>query len=109
MKLSSEEVMNVLSCVDRQTTQKSIAEEVGYSVGKVNFILKALVDKGLIKVSNFVNSTSKKNYVYLLTEEGIKEKITLTERFIERKKREYDTLVAQLEEDKKKWGGLLSE
>ena len=66
-------------------------------MGKVNYILKALIKKGLIKIENFSNSENKKNYKYLLTEQGIKEKIALTEKFIERKKREYEELQDELE------------
>ena len=81
-------------------SQPSLAKELGYSVGKVNYILKALIEKGLIKSQNFVNSKSKKNYKYLLTEAGIKEKIALTEKFVERKKAEYEELRHELEQYK---------
>ena len=94
---NEEEVLKILSLTDKVVTQKSIAQEIGYSLGKVNYILKALVDKGLIKVENFANSTQKKNYKYLLTKQGIEEKIKLTEKFIERKKREYEELQSELE------------
>jgi len=79
------------------TTQKSIAKELGYSVGKVNYVIKALADKGLLKIENFYNNKNKLQYKYLLTEEGIKEKISLTEKFIKRKKEEYEMLVEDLE------------
>lgn len=79
------------------TTQKSIAKELGYSVGKINYVIKALTDKGLLKIENFYNNKNKLQYKYLLTEEGIKEKITLTEKFIKRKKEEYEMLVEDLE------------
>ena len=78
-------------------TQKSLADNLGYSVGKINYILKALISKGLIKAENFATSTNKKQYRYLLTREGIEEKVTLTEKFIERKKREYEELQQELE------------
>jgi len=94
---NEEAVLKILRLTDKVVTQKSIAQEIGYSVGKVNYILKALVDKGLIKVENFANSTQKKNYKYLLTKQGIEEKIKLTEKFIERKKREYEELQSELE------------
>jgi EPS-associated MarR family transcriptional regulator len=93
---NEEAVLKILRLTDKVVTQKSIAQEIGYSVGKVNYILKALVDKGLIKVENFANSTQKKNYKYLLTKQGIEEKIKLTEKFIERKKREYEELQSEL-------------
>jgi DnaJ-domain-containing protein 1 len=59
-----------------------------------------LIAKGLIKAENFATSTNKKQYRYLLTEQGIKEKIALTERFIKQKKREYEELQAELEKIK---------
>ena len=102
MQLKTEETIKLLSAVDRHTTQKTIAQELGYSVGKVNYILKALVEKGLVKVENFVTSESKKNYRYLLTPKGIKEKILITEAFIERKKQEYEALQEDLERDKQR-------
>jgi EPS-associated MarR family transcriptional regulator len=70
---------------------------MGYSVGKINYILNALIEKGLIKVENFATSSNRKNYKYLLTQKGIKEKIALTERFIQRKKREYNELQKELD------------
>lgn len=73
-------------------------EEIGYSAGKVNYVLKKLVEKGLVKVDRFVNSKSKIQYKYLLTPEGIKEKIALTDKFIEIKKEEYDKLQQQKKE-----------
>ena len=82
-------------------SQPSLARELGYSVGKINYILKALIDKGLIKAENFANSKQKKNYKYLLTPKGIEEKIKLTEKFVERKKAEYDELYQELEQYKK--------
>ncbi|MDD2384948.1 MAG: MarR family EPS-associated transcriptional regulator [Sulfurospirillaceae bacterium] len=95
------DTLAVLRAACGHTTQRDIASSIGYSVGKVNYILKALIEKGLIKIENFSNSTNKKNYKYLLTEQGIKEKIILTEKFIERKKKEYEELQSELEEMKK--------
>jgi predicted transcriptional regulator len=67
-------------------------------VGKINYVLNALISKGLIKVENFATAESKKKYKYLLTSKGVKEKILLTEKFIERKKREYNQLQRELSE-----------
>ncbi|MFV0481243.1 MAG: MarR family EPS-associated transcriptional regulator [Campylobacteraceae bacterium] len=91
------ESFEVLRKAERADNQKSLAEELGYSVGKVNYILKALIEKGFIKIENFANSKNKKQYKYLLTPQGIKEKIAITEKFIERKKREYEELQNELE------------
>lgn len=89
--------LSVLRSMGKVTTQKSIAKELGYSVGKVNYVIKALADKGLLKIENFYNNKNKLQYKYLLTEDGIKEKISLTEKFIKRKKEEYEMLVEDLE------------
>jgi len=104
VKLETEETLQLLTALNRHTTQKSLAQELGYSVGKVNYILKALIDKGLVKVENFVTSESKKNYRYLLTAQGIREKIAITEAFIARKKREYEMLQRELESDRSSLG-----
>jgi len=89
--------LSVLRSMGKVTTQKTIAKELGYSVGKVNYVIKALADKGLLKIENFYNNKNKLQYKYLLTEDGIKEKISLTEKFIKRKKEEYEMLVEDLE------------
>lgn len=100
--------LQVLRCVDKITSQRTIAYEIGYSLGKVNYVLKNLIDKGLIKSHKFVNSENKIQYKYLLTSAGLKEKIAITEKFIEIKKAEYDELKKELEvlkdlEGNKKW------
>jgi len=93
--------LKVLREIDRAESQRSLAYRLGISVGKVNYVLKALVDKGLIKAERFINSPNKRGYSYLLTSEGIRRKIELTERFIEKKKQEYEELVNELERIKK--------
>ncbi|MBD3807628.1 MAG: MarR family EPS-associated transcriptional regulator [Epsilonproteobacteria bacterium] len=94
---TEELTLSLLRSIDETKTQKSLADELGLSVGKVNYVLKALIEKGFIKAENFFANKNKNQYKYLLTEKGIKEKITLTEKFIEKKKREYDELVEELE------------
>ena len=96
--------LQVLRYIKEDTSQPKIAKKIGYSVGKVNFIIKALAEKGLIKIENFSNANNKLKYRYLLTEDGIKEKIALTKKFIERKKAEYEELQQELEEDSLKYG-----
>ena len=99
---SNEELeLAILRKADDVKNQRLLADELGYSVGKINYVLNALVDKGLIKVENFATAKNKKNYKYLLTQKGIKEKIVLTERFIERKKAEYHQLQEELKLIKK--------
>lgn len=79
-------------------TQRQLAEALGMSLGKANFCLKALVEKGLIKADNFRRSKNKKNYAYLLTPQGLEEKALVTLRFLKRKQQEHDSLVEELKE-----------
>lgn len=96
--MSNEELeLLLLKNAESMQSQRSLAGEIGFSVGKVNYVLKALVDKGFIKVDSFLNATNKRKYSYLLTDKGIKEKINLTQKFIIRKKAEYEELQRELE------------
>lgn len=94
---NEELTLSVLRNIDTLTTQKSLADELGLSVGKVNYVLKALIEKGLIKAENFFVNKNKNQYKYLLTDDGIKEKVSLTKKFITRKKAEYEELQKDLE------------
>ena len=76
--------------------QRKLAEALGVSLGKTNFCLNALLDKGLVKMENFRTSTRKLNYAYLLTPAGIAEKAALTARFLMRKQQEYELLRAEI-------------
>ena len=96
----------LLKHVQDASSQHTLAKQVGSSVGKINYVLKALIDKGFVKSEHFLNAQNKKKYKYLLTEEGIKEKIALTQKFIARKKAEYEMLELELEADKARWGDL---
>ena len=69
--------LQILRKVEYVSDQKSLADELGFSVGKVNYILKALIKKGLIKAERFAKSENKKGYRYLLTKKGFQEKIEL--------------------------------
>ena len=105
--MSHEELeLLLLKRAESISSQKSLAKEIGFSVGKVNYVLKALIEKGLIKAEVFINSKNKRKYSYLLTEKGIKEKIKLTRKFISRKKAEYEELQRDLEADILKWGNI---
>ena len=95
--------LNILRKLNKVTSQQKIADDIGCSIGKVNFILKALAKKGLIKTEKFINSKKRSQYKYLLTEQGIKEKIVLTERFIEKKKKEYEELQAEMQSYKEQY------
>jgi len=81
------------------SSQKSLSNEIGFSVGKINYVLKALADKGFIKAERFLSSDNKTKYKYLLTDAGMNEKIELTKKFIVRKKAEYEELQRDLEVD----------
>ena len=105
--MSNEELeLLLLKSAESIQSQRSLAGEIGFSVRKVNYVLKALVDKDFIKVDSFLKATNKCNYSYLLTDEGIKEKMQLTKKFIARKKDEYEELQRELEIDKEKWGDV---
>lgn len=78
-------------------TQRELAEKLGVSVGSVNYCLKALVDKGWVKIKNFANSKNKFGYVYVLTAHGLIEKVELTRRFLKRKMTEYETLKNEID------------
>ena len=77
---------------DSKASQRLISQNSGFSIGKVNYCLKALVDIGFIKIYNFKNSNKKLNYAYILTPKGIREKTFITKQFIIKKKQEYDKL-----------------
>ena len=82
----------------QKVSQREVTQFLGISLGKVNFILKALIDKGIVKARNFVNNKNKRAYAYFLTKEGFEEKARLTIRFFKRKSKEYDDLRHELEE-----------
>jgi len=78
-------------------TQRELAEKLGISVGGLNYCLKALMAKGLVKMKNFGNSKNKFGYVYVLTPGGMAEKASITQRFLKRKMEEYEALKAEIE------------
>jgi len=78
-------------------SQREVASELGMSLGKVNYLLKALLEKGFVKIQNFRNSSNKRAYAYLLTPEGVAAKAELTQRFLARKIAEYDALRLEIE------------
>ena len=83
-------------------TQRVVAAEIGMSLGKVNYCLNKLIEKGLIKANNFRQSSNKKSYVYLLTPKGIEEKRRLTISFLQHKMEEYERLeleISQLQQE----------
>ena len=78
------------------TSQREISKSLNISLGKINFILKALIDKGIVKARNFKNNKNKRAYAYYLTPKGIDEKTRLTISFFDRKSKEYDKLKKEL-------------
>tara|TARA_B100001057_G_scaffold493667_1_gene588626 strand:+ start:11138 stop:11449 length:312 start_codon:yes stop_codon:yes gene_type:complete len=83
-----------------EATQRKLASELDFSLGKLNYCLKALKAKGLIKLQNFKQNPKKMQYFYVLTAKGISEKTNLTIKFMKRKMREYDELRKEIEVDK---------
>ena len=81
-----------------EISQRDLARELGISLGRANFCLKALIEKGLLKVTNFRNSKNKMAYMYLLTPSGIEEKSVITARFLKIKMQDYANLEAEIRE-----------
>ena len=78
-------------------TQRELSERLGVSLGATNFVLRALMDKGAVKMRNFRGNTRKLSYAYILTPRGLAEKAALTARFLARKQKEYESLKAEIE------------
>jgi EPS-associated MarR family transcriptional regulator len=87
-------------------TQREIAEKLSVSTSGLNYCLKALIDKGWVKVQNFSQSKNKFGYIYVLTPQGIAEKALLASRFLKRKMSEYEQLQSEIEAVKVEMGGL---
>ena len=83
-----------------KSSQRELARELGFSLGKLNYCLKALQKKGLVKIENFKKNPKKINYIYVLTPKGISQKTKLTINFMKRKMQEYDELKSELKKNK---------
>tara|TARA_B100000965_G_scaffold321114_1_gene282340 strand:+ start:503 stop:808 length:306 start_codon:yes stop_codon:yes gene_type:complete len=81
-------------------SQRELAFELGFSLGKLNYCLKELKNKGLIKIKNFKKNPNKIGYIYILTPKGITKKTKLTLNFMKRKMKEYDELKKEIEQEK---------
>jgi EPS-associated MarR family transcriptional regulator len=81
-----------------EVSQRELAEVLGVSLGKTNYCLKALINKGLIKASNFKNNANKRAYLYVLTPKGIETKARVSVRFLRRKIEEYEALKLEIEQ-----------
>ena len=88
-----------------EISQRELSEEVGIALGKVNYVLNALTDKGLVKIRNFRNSQNKLRYAYVLTPAGLSKKAELAAGFLRRKMAEYDALRAEIEEIRRETSG----
>jgi len=89
--------LNVLRKINSDyKSQRDLAKELGFSLGKLNYCLKALQKKGLIKINSFKKNPNKLNYIYILTPKGIAAKTKLTINFMKRKMKEYDELKKEL-------------
>lgn len=91
--------LKLLSMIEAQPdhTQRTLAEALGVSLGKTNYCLQALIEKGYIKVGNFRRAPHKQGYLYVLTPSGIRERLKRTQAFLERKQRDYDLLRDEIE------------
>ena len=81
-------------------TQRELANDLGFSLGKLNYCLRELKNKGLIKIENFKRNPNKINYIYILTPKGLAQKTKLTINFMKRKMKEYEELKKEIELDK---------
>ena len=89
---------NILRKIQQKpkSSQRDLAGELGFSLGKLNYCLKALKNKGFVKVENFKKNPNKLNYAYVLTPKGIAEKTKLTVNFMKKKMKEYDELKKEI-------------
>ena len=80
-----------------ETSQRELAGELGISLGRANYCIQALIEKGLVKANNFRNSKNKKGYAYMLTPRGIEEKAKITVKFLKIKLAEHEALKKEIE------------
>ena len=95
----NQDLLNVLRELQKKpnSNQREMANSLGFSLGKFNYCLKSLKQKGLVKINNFKKNPKKINYFYVLTPKGISEKTSLTIKFMQRKMKEYDELKKELD------------
>ena len=96
----NQDYFNVLRKIQRKpkSSQRELAKDLGFSLGKLNYCIRALKSKGMIKINNFKRNPKKINYIYVLTPKGISEKAQLTLNFMKIKMKEYDELRKEAEE-----------
>ena len=96
--LDDQDHFNVLREIDKSNkpTQRQLADKLGFSLGKLNYCIKALKKKGLVKISNFEKNPNKLRYIYILTPAGVAKKTKLTINFMKTKMKEYDDLKKEI-------------
>ena len=99
-KKYNQDHFDVLREIQKQSnsSQRELAQQLGFSLGKLNYCLRALKEKGLVKIDNFKKNPSKFSYIYVLTPAGIAKKTKLTINFMKRKMKEYEDLQMELDE-----------
>ena len=97
--MNEEVTYKLFKLIERQPdlSQRELAKEMGISLGKTNYCLKGLMDKGWLKARNFKNSNNKIAYAYVLTPKGLREKTSITARYLKRKACEFETLKSEIE------------
>ena len=101
--LDDQDHFNVLREIDKSNkpTQRQLADKLGFSLGKLNYCIKALKKKGLVKISNFEKNPNKLKYIYILTPRGISQNARLTINFMKAKIKEYENLKKELKDENK--------
>ena len=101
LKKNSQDHFEILRKISKnpEASQRQLAEDLGFSLGKLNYCIKELQNKGLIKVKNFNKNKKKINYLYILTPHGISSKTKLAINFMKKKMKEYDDLKAEINEN----------
>ena len=99
-RMPTETHLKILKYIDAdpEVSQRELAAKLGVSVGKVNYCIRALIDKGLVKAGNFKRNADKLSYIYLLTPQGIEEKTRLTASFLQRKIAEHQQITQEIEQ-----------
>ena len=100
IKKNNQDYLEILIKISRksETSQRKLAQELGFSLGKLNYCIKELHKKGLIKIQNFNKNKKKSNYLYFLTPQGISSKTKLTMDFMKKKLKEYDELKFEIDD-----------
>jgi EPS-associated MarR family transcriptional regulator len=101
---NNQDKLDLLIKISKQpkVSQRILADELGFSLGKLNYCIGELKKKGLIKIKNFKNNKNKINYIYIITPKGISKKTLLTLNFMKRKMKEYEELKMELENKNEK-------